>query len=195
MIDASAYSANLKMLKRYNYFYSKVAYCFMLSFAGVTAAGLIYFFPALIIGNVGEFLLQIVLSECCVIGGFWALYKKRNLYAPVGLMLGTVGILINSNTVGELFNVICVVVSLFANVPIFILNSKYHFLEQQEGFPDFSVLLTENKEKADNAMQSDPYAKDPLFFKNLDKNMDEIELSDQIIEIKEIPKNDYMDSV
>ncbi len=195
MIDVNAYSVNLKKMKRYNYFYDRLAYNFILCIVGSIIAGIVYFFPTLMTGTVGAFLLQMILSSCCAISGYLAMYKKVNFYAPIGLLLGTVGLVIKSNDMGQMINVICVFDSLFAIVPIFILNSKYHYLEQQEGFPNFSVLLTENMEKADNALNSDAYAKDPIYFKNLSGEMDNIVMPDKLMDKKEISPNNYMDSV
>ena len=76
-------------------------------------------------------------------------------------------------------------------------SKKYHFLEEQEGFPHFSDLHTDNLKKADIARNSDPYARNEEYYasENVRGKMDELPDVNEKLNAKEDIKNDYMDSI
>ena len=190
MIDAEVYSKNLKLLKRCNKFYDKAGY-FTLAFAiFVNLFTIAYFLVAILSGNILEYLFKtLILTNACLLGGFFGIYTKTTYLALGGLFVGSFGLLIPSNTPADVLNALAVLGCAFLMIPIAITNSKFHFLEQQEGYPNFSVLLTENVKKEDNARIADPYEKNPLYFKSYSNgNMDEVVLSNELMQPKVMEK-------
>ena len=130
--------------------------------------------------------------------GWYAIYKKYPKAAVLGILPATVGVFFVSDAMFTgIIDVALIAISILNAALVNHFSKKYHFLEEQEGFPHFSDLHTDNLKKADIARNSDPYARNEEYYasENVRGKMDELPDVNEKLNAKEDIKHDYMDSI
>ncbi|MBR1823606.1 MAG: hypothetical protein IJ779_05175 [Ruminococcus sp.] len=134
----------------------------------------------------------------CIALDWYGIYRKHRKAAIYAIIPAFVGILFvpGALLIGMIDLLLCVM-SIVCAVLVSIFGKKYHYLEEQEGFPHFSELHTEEVKRNEAALNSDPYARDERFYAKEDVRgkMDELPDVTEKLRAKEDLKNDYMDSI
>lgn len=126
-------------------------------------------------------------------------YVRQDIFAytsPLPLALGVVFdvLLGDTGVVSVLVPGLMIVIILI--VPTVLANSKYRYLEDQEGFPHFSPLLIEQLKRSDDLKKHDPYAEAAERRKlTQSDSMNDLELNGEVIEDKVNEKTNYMDEI
>ena len=130
--------------------------------------------------------------------GYYSVYRKHQFAAVLAIFPVVVGVFFASHAVFIGFiDVVLIPVSIVSAILVTIYGKNYHFLEQQEGFPHFSELHTENVRKADSAAKADPYARKEEFYASEDVRgkMDELPDISEAMQAKADVRNNYMDEI
>ena len=149
--------------------------------------------------NTGLFiLLSVFLIPAHIYCEIRAVYKKETKFALAAIAPVVLGLFCASD--GLFFGVADVLLtfaSLILAVVISQTNKKYNYLAQQEGFPYFSDLHSEQMNKGLEAMNYDPYKRNEQYYVREEVRgvMDDFVSPDQQMKVKDDTKKDYMDSV
>lgn len=157
-----------------------------------------FFFSATYSGIVPFLVLSLALIPATVFCGMKSIYRKSTKYVYYALISSVLGLLcVPFSGVVGICGLFLFILSVVSAVLVPIANKKYNFLEQQEGFPYFSDLHTEEMKKGEEALKKDPYQRDERFYAREEVRgvMDDFVTSDQTLDAKTDTKNDYMDSV
>ena len=198
MADTSNYDLYRKQLKKCELFYNKTAVALL----GVIVMG--------VMGSVVELLIEILKGgqvtflffkyAVCVLGcsaaSYYAMYRNRTAYIYLSTALSAVGMIFNISVGSGFLNMIVVLVDIVLCLMLPPVNKKMEFLKQQEGYPHFSPLLSEQLEKSENAAITGRYDENPLYYKSDSSgSMDEITVQSSDIEPKADEKNSLMDEI
>ena len=85
---------------------------------------------------------------------------------------------------------------IFSIAPTVLANSKYRYLEDQEGFPHFSPLLMEQLKRSDELKKHDPYEEAAKRYKlTASDSMKGLSLTGETIDDKICEKTNYMEEI
>lgn len=126
----------------------------------------------------------------------YSCYSKKTMYSAIAPFIVLPSMFLNTHSGIVLLTITMMLGSIVFLVLILFLNKKYTWLEQQEGFPHFSSLLSEQQKKSEEIKVSDPYEKRyQQIISNQRDGMEGITLSDDVIEQKNDSRNNYMDEI
>lgn len=147
----------------------------------------------------GSFVLcSVICIPASIALGYYGVYRKHQFAAVLAIFPVVMGIFFASEAffIGFI-DIMLIPLSMASALLVTIYGKKYRFLEQQEGFPHFSELHTENVRKADEAAKADPYARREEFYAHEDVRgkMDELPDISDTMQAKADVKNNYMDEI
>ena len=147
---------NLSDLKKCNRIYNIVAKVYVLS-CGFYILADAFLFIISMNGDLFYLLLNgPVFKGAVLAAGYLGTYKKSNLIAVIApvIMLFNTLLLWNADNYFDKFvsgildikiNAVYLIMSIILAVMTILANSKYHFLEKQEGFPQFNEVFEQQK--------------------------------------------------
>ena len=149
--------------------------------------------------NFGSFILCAVLCiPLCIALGYYGVYQKHQFAAVLAVFPAVIGIFFASDAVFIGFiDILLILISIVSAVIVTVYGKKYHFLEQQEGFPYFSDFHNDNIKKNEEAAKADPYARQEQFYvkEEVRGKMDELPDVSEAMQAKADVRNNYMDEI
>ncbi len=178
------YAKNLIMLKKCQKIYTFIFWVYFVSCVPTALITLIYGTMALAnnIGSISGFSVTMVLLLALFATGLLSVYKKETKFTylpiPVALLLTLINsfddmFFLNALTLYSM-GTIHIVIAVACSVLLTFTHKKYHYLEQQEGFPYFNERFEENKNKLTEYENNNPYQHNLDRYKNSSGKMDEI---------------------
>lgn len=180
------YSKNLAMLKSCRKFYTIIFWTYFISCVPTAVIVLIYGTLALASStssNIFGFTATMILLIALFVTGLLSVYKKETkfTYLPIPVAI----LLIFMNSFDDMFflNVLTLysmgyihlVIAIASSIILTFTNKKYHWLEQQEGFPYFNERFEEKKNSLSEYENNNPYQNAYEKYKNNSSGkMDEI---------------------
>ncbi len=163
-MDTSALARNRTALKKCAKVYNIVTAVYVISCVAYIAAEL---YMILLPFDTDPFYLLMngpVFKGAVLTAGFLGTYKKSTLFAGLAPMIMLINLILywNADNFFDLFfgvvmpmkiDLVYTIVMIVLGVATMLANAKYHYLEEQEGFPQFSELFEEQKKRGPvNAM-------------------------------------------
>ncbi|MDE6677869.1 MAG: hypothetical protein K2K02_02410 [Ruminococcus sp.] len=180
------YAKNLTMLKKCQKIYNIIFWIYVVSSVPLIGITIIYGTLSLasVSNNIKDYVGTLILLLAFLATGILSVYKKETKFTylpvPVSLLLKTMSIFFSSEM--YFLNVITldsleslhIIVAVVCSAVITVTNKKYHWLEQQDGFPYFNERFEENKNKISEQEKNSPYQYYIDRYKNSSGKMDEI---------------------
>lgn len=162
------YLKNLKELRRCERIYKIIFIVYFVSCVPLTFTTLIYGTLALASstsGNVFGFASTMILSLALFATGLLSIYRKENKFTYLPIAVATLLVFLNSFEdmfflqILTLYSMgyIHLVIAIASSIILTFTHKKYHYLEQQDGFPYFNERFEENKNSIDNYNNNNPY--------------------------------------
>jgi len=202
MSDHSEFSRNKAALDHCNMIYKWI---FIILFLG-GAASVVYtlyqstaFLVTLnIAGLVALCVGGLVIVPLSLGANIYSGYRRIDMYAylaPVIALLSAIMDLLCGCPI-SIVSILGVILTVVFAAPTILTNSRYRYLEMQEGFPYFSELLMEQQLKSEEFKLHDPYAEAAEQRKlTQSDSMNDLELNGEVIEDKVNEKTNYMDEI
>lgn len=150
-------------------------------------------------GNVGVFLiLALLLIPAEIALDMMSIYRKETKFTFLALIPAVLGLLcVPSSVLFGLVQILLFILAVVCALLVPAANKKYNYLAQQEGFPYFNELHTDNRIKADEALRKDPYERDERFYAKQEVRgvMDDFVTPQEEMKARTDEKNDYMDAI
>ncbi|MDE5619241.1 MAG: hypothetical protein K2I80_01775 [Ruminococcus sp.] len=161
------YFKNRKMLRRCERIYKLIFRGYFISCVPLSLITLIYGSMALatVSSDIFRFTTTMILSLALFGTGLLSVYKKEKKFTYLPLLFAIILSLVNSFDDMLFLNVLTMYY--IDNIPVFITvissvlltftHKKYHYLEQQDGFPYFNERFEENKNSLSDYNNNNPY--------------------------------------
>lgn len=179
------YSKNLIMLKKCRKIYNIIFWIYFVSCVPLALIVLIYGTLALASSandNVLGFAATMILLIAFFGTGLLSVYKKEPKFTYLPVPVSILLMLVNSFDDMFFLNVITlysmgtihIVIAIASSIILTFINKKYHWLENQEGFPYFNERFEEKKNNLSEYENNNPYQHNLDRYRNSSGKMDEI---------------------
>ncbi len=179
------YAKNLTMLKKCQKIYNIIFWVYCISCIPTAVMILIYGTLALassVNENVFSFTATMILLVALFVTGLLSVYKKEKRFTylpiPIAILLSLIQcfddmFFLNVITLDSMES-LYIVIAVASSIILTVVNKKYRWLEQQDGFPYFNERFEENKNKVSEQKKNSPYQHYIDRYKNSSGKMDEI---------------------
>lgn len=201
MTDTAAMARNKAALDRCNLIYKLVFIVLAPIAAGVILytfyQGIVFMLAAKISDLIALIFIGLLFTPLSIGAMIYSGYRRNDLFAYISPLISLAGMLwsfiLGSDSTYYFLPLMAILITI---VPTLLTNSRYRYLEEQEGFPHFSELLMEQLQKSDEFRNNDPFEAAAKRYKAQSSDeMNDLDFNGQTIEEKVVEKKNYMDEI
>ena len=201
MADNADMARNKAALEHCNFVYKLIFFILAPLVAGVIVytfyEGIVLILAAKIADLLGLFSAGLVFIPLSVGALLYSGYRRNDLFAYISPLINLAGVLWSFLLGSDAsYYVLPLGAVLIFALPTLLANSRYRYLEEQEGFPHFSELLMEQLKKSDDFKKNDPFEEAAKRYKKQESNeMKDLDFTGETIQEKVTEKNNFMDEI